>query len=68
MPPKSQRPKEREGVLSALDVAVETLNIAKEVSTITPAKAVFGSASVVLTMIKVSLLLFFFVDCRLRYT
>ena len=35
-----------------LNIAIEALNLAKEVSSITPAKAVFGSASVVL-MIKV---------------
>ena len=58
MPPKSQRPEEREGVLSALNVTVETLNLTKEVLSITPAKAGFGPASVVLTMIKVNLLFF----------
>ena len=55
------RPKQskgRDGVLSALDVAIETLNLAKEISSITPAKAVFGSASVLLAMIRVGLLPF----------
>ena len=60
MEAKSQRPKGRDGAISALNVAIETLNLAKELSSITPAKAVFGSVSVILTMIKVSLL--FFVD------
>ena len=55
----SQRPNEREGTISALDVAIEALNLAKEVSSITPAKAVFGTVSVVLTMIKVGFLLVF---------
>ena len=59
METKSQRPKGRDGAISALNVAIETLNLAKEVSSITPAKAVFGSVSVILTMIKVSLLCFF---------
>ena len=59
MEAKSQRAKGRDGAISALNVAIETLNLAKEVSSITPAKAVFGSVSVILTMIKVSLLLFF---------
>ena len=36
-----------------LNIAIEALKIAKEVSSITPAKAVFGSVSVILTMIKV---------------
>jgi len=54
---ESQRPKEREDAVSASNAAVEALDIAKEVSSITPAKAVFGSVSVVLTMIRVSFLL-----------
>ena len=53
---KSQQPKRRNGVLSTLNVTIETLNLAKEISSITPAKAVFGSVSVLLTMIKVSFL------------
>jgi len=49
-------PKEQEGAISALDAAMEALNLAKEISTIAPAKAVFGSVSVVLVMIRVSFL------------
>jgi len=60
MTDKSQRPKERDGALSSLNVAIEGLNLAKELSSITPAKAVFGSVSVLLTMIRVSF--FFFYD------
>ena len=56
----SQRPNEREGTVSALNIAIEALNLAKEVSSITPAKAVFGTVSVILTMIKVSFLLVFY--------
>ena len=55
----SQRPNGREGTISALNIAIEALNLAKEVSSITPAKAVFGTVSVILTMIKVSFLLVF---------
>jgi hypothetical protein len=40
--------------LSSLNVAIGAMNIAKEITSITPAKAVFGSVSVVLTMIRVS--------------
>jgi hypothetical protein len=47
----------RDGVLSSLNVAIEALNLAKEVSSITPAKAVFGSVSIILTMIRVGSLL-----------
>jgi len=56
MEAESQRPKEREGAISALDAAIEAMNLAKELSSITPAKAVFGSVSVVLTMTRVSFL------------
>ena len=41
-----------------LDAAVEAVNLAKEISGATPAKAVFGSVSVLLTMIMVRFLLF----------
>ena len=51
---KPQRPEGRDGVFSSLDVIIETLNLAKEVSSITPAKAVFGSVAILLAMIRVS--------------
>ncbi|KAF9781681.1 P-loop containing nucleoside triphosphate hydrolase protein, partial [Thelephora terrestris] len=38
--------------LSLLNAAIEVLNLAKEISSITPAKAVFGVASIVLAMIR----------------
>ena len=53
---KTQRPKGRDGVLSTLNVAIEVLTLAKEVSSITPAKAAFGSVSALLTMIRVCFL------------
>jgi len=53
MDTKSQRPKPRDGALSSLNVAIEALGLAKEISCITPAKAVFGSVIVLLTMIRV---------------
>jgi len=53
MDTKSKQPKEWGGTISSLNVAIEALNLAKEVSTITPAKAVFGSVSIILTMIRV---------------
>ena len=56
MASNSQKPKGRDGTLSSLNVAIQTLNLAKEISTITPAKAVFGSVSVLLTMIRVCFL------------
>ena len=54
-----QRPKGRKGAISALNVGIETLNHAKEVSSITPAKGLFGSVSVILALIRVSFLLVF---------
>jgi len=53
MEARSQRPNDREGALSSLNVAIEAVNLAKEVSSITPAKAVFGFVSALLTMIRV---------------
>ena len=57
-PKSSKRQKRQENAISLLNVAIEALNLAKEVSSATPAKAIFGSVSVLLTMIKVRLLLF----------
>ena len=53
MEAKSQRTKRRDDALSLLNAAIETVNLAKEVSSMTPAKAIFGSASILLTMIRV---------------
>ena len=56
MTDKSQRPKGRDGVLSSMNMAIDGLNLAKEISGVAPAKAVFGSVAVLLTMIKVCFL------------
>ena len=56
---ESQQPKGREGAISALNAGIEALDRAKEASSITPAKRVFGSVSVVLALIRVSFLLVF---------
>jgi len=53
MATKSQRPKGRENTVSLLDAAIDVMNIAEKTSSITPAKAVFATVSVLLTMIKV---------------
>ena len=50
---RPQQPKGRDGALSSLNIAIEAMNLAKEVSSVTPAKAVFGSVSILLTMVKV---------------
>ena len=53
MATNSQLPEGRDGAHSTLDMGIETLNSAKETSTITPAKTAFGSAGVLLEAIKV---------------
>ena len=50
---KPPHPKRHNVNLSLLDGAIEALNLVKEASSIAPAKAVFGSASVLLSMIRV---------------
>ena len=57
-PENSKRQKRRSNALSLLDVAINTLNLAKDVCGIPPAQAVFGSVSILLTMIRVRFLLF----------
>jgi len=56
MEAESQRPKGREGAVSGLNTAIEALNLAKDASGIAPARAVFGSVSVILAVIRVSFL------------
>ena len=55
METESQNPKDRDGAISVLNGFIEVFNLAKEISSNTPAKAVFGSVSVLLAMIRVSL-------------
>ncbi|KAF9792079.1 hypothetical protein BJ322DRAFT_10503 [Thelephora terrestris] len=50
----SPKPKEWDGVVSTLNVFIEAFNLAKEISSVTPARAVFGSVAVILTTIKES--------------
>ena len=49
----SQQPEGRGLVLPTLDVFIQVLNIAKDSCGIPPAQIAFGSASVLLTMIRV---------------
>ena len=53
MNPKSKQSKCRDDTLSSLNVVIESLNLAEDLSSITPAKAVFSTVSVILTMIRV---------------
>ena len=55
---KAQRPKERNGTISSLNVAIDTLNLARDISGIAPAQVAFGSVSTLLTMIRVRFALF----------
>ena len=50
----SRRPKGRENTVSALTTAIDALSLAKEISSITPATAAFGSVNIILTTIRVS--------------
>ena len=54
MDPKPQLPRERDSGFSMLNVAIEDMNLAKNGSTVTPAKAVFGEVSDLLPTIRVS--------------
>ena len=56
MAEKFKRPKGREDALFSLNVAIDGLNVAKELSSVTPATAVFGSINILLTRIKVRFL------------
>ena len=51
-----QRQKGRDGVLTTLDLFIRVLNTAKEACGIPPAQIAFGSASLLLTMIRVRFL------------
>jgi len=57
MDTNSQRPKRPDVILSSLNAAIDAMNIAKDVLSMTPAKAAFGSVSVILIAIRVGFLL-----------
>ena len=59
MDPNSRRQKRQENALSLLNAAIEAMDLVREASSPTPAKAVFGSVSMLLTMIRVRFLRFF---------
>ena len=56
---KSQRPKDRENVVSTLNTAIDGLNVAKDALSIPGVKAVLGIVAIILTAIKVYLALGF---------
>ena len=55
---KSRRPKPRDGAISSLNAAIDAMNLVKEALSMTPAMAVAGLVSVVLTMTRVCFLPF----------
>jgi len=52
-----RRPSRRGDTISLFNAAIEAVNLAKEASSITPAKAAFASAGILLRMIKVCFIL-----------
>ena len=58
MASKFRQTRGQDTALATLNVAIGDLNVAKEVSSVTPAKAVFGSATILLAMIRVCFALF----------
>ena len=54
----SQKPTGRDGVLTTLDLFIQTLNIAKDACGLPPAQVALSSASTLLTMIRVRFSLF----------
>ena len=63
MAPNPERPRRRDNVISSLNMAIEALNLTKEILSITPAKSVCGSVSLILVMIRVRVPRFASVDC-----
>jgi len=53
MATSSRQPERRNSPLSSLNMTVEVLNLAEEVSDVPPVKTVLGSASAILVMIRV---------------
>ena len=68
MNPKSQLPKPQDVALSSLNVAIDAMNLMKDVMEGTPAKAAFASVSIILTMIRVGLLSSALINHKLTYT
>ena len=54
---ESQQSKGREGATEELNTAIEATNLAENLSTIAPAKTVFGSVGTLLTVIRVCVML-----------
>ena len=57
MTDKSKQPMKCDGAILSLDVAIGLVNIGKEASSMTPALAVFGVVTILLTTIRVGFIL-----------
>ena len=57
MASESQRSSGRDNTLSALNLTIDALNLAKDLSTIAPAQAAFSAVVALLTVIRVFVLL-----------
>ena len=56
MTDKSKQPNRRDGAILSLGAAIRLVNIGEEASSMTPAPAVFGVVTTLLTTIRVSLM------------
>ena len=59
MQSKSQRPKDRENVVSTLNITIDGLNVAGDALSFPGVKTVFGIVTIILTAIKVCFVLDF---------
>ena len=57
----------RNDALSLLNAAIDAMNLIKELSSMTPAKAVFGSVTILMTMIRVRLSSSSVIYCRFTH-
>jgi len=58
MKTEPQRPREREDAIETLNAAIKDMDLAEKASCIAQAKIAFGSASILLTLIRVCFPLF----------
>ena len=63
---ESRQQKERKDAASELNAAIEAMDLAKRLTTVAPAKDVFGAVSDSLTMLRVSSFRFVSIDHRLE--
>ena len=64
---ESRQQRERKDATSALNAAIQAMDLAKRLSTITSAKDLFGTVSDTLKMLRVSSFRLLSMSCRLEY-